>query len=291
VQERAGRERFGIPEPMEGWAWASLDPSDFLDFDRLDEVVAEAAARASAPALGFSVHDSDSVYLVGADSGGRRFRLVVNPEAFEDELPDQDVVEAAAWAAEHAPRAPSVDEIEEVLARDFVFAEDGLDELLGQMGLLPPDAAAGAQELGRATAASMERKPFDWDELEAVAAPELQPLRGVRSWASIAFQGVEGQLLMAEQELRVLMLATGMDTAMVEQAVRRMGMAPIAGALAFALRPSGEIAYLGHLPSREAWRSELTRQGVELGEWQPVPEEVSRDLAAAAAWVRSRRGT
>jgi hypothetical protein len=135
---------------MEGWAWATsatLADGAFLDLEELDALAAEAAGEADAPALAYSVHDSDSVYLVGADSGGRRFGLMLNPEAWEDELPPQQIDEAAAWAREHAPADPSREQIADVVERQFVFAEDGLNVLLARMGLLPPELAEGAQEM------------------------------------------------------------------------------------------------------------------------------------------------
>ena len=290
--ERAGRENFGIPEPMEGWAWVSLDTSDFLEFDRLDELVAEAAASASAAALGFSVHDSDSVYLVGGDPRGRRFRLVVNPEAFEDELPGQEVEEAAAWARDHAPQAPTAEELADVLSRDYVFAEEGLDVLLAGMGLLAAEAAGRAEELsGAGGVGGVERLRFDWNELDLVAAPDRQPLLGRRWWASIADADGKGYLLAVEQDLRVMMFATGMDAPMVEQAIEIMGIPEFAGVTGFAFQSAGKIFFLGHMDSLDAWRLELTQQGVEVSEWREVPDDVARDLAATAAWVSERPGS
>jgi hypothetical protein len=87
VLARAGSELFGVPEEMEGWTWTTLDDKSFLDLGELDALLADTAKEAGAPALAFSVHDSDSVYLAGADASGLRFRLVVNPEAWEDQLP------------------------------------------------------------------------------------------------------------------------------------------------------------------------------------------------------------
>jgi hypothetical protein len=77
VLDRAGGETFGVPEAMEGWSWATLD--GFLDLAELDALAAAAGDHAGGPALAFSVHDSDSVYLVGADASGVRFRLMHSP--------------------------------------------------------------------------------------------------------------------------------------------------------------------------------------------------------------------
>ena|SRR5919109_4195497 len=150
VAARAAARPDSTPESMEGWTWATwatLGGGEFLDLEELDALAAEAAREAEAPALAYSVHDSDSVYLAGADQSGARFRLMVNPEAWEDELPPQEVDAAAAWACDHAPLDPSPNEIADVLGRQFVFAEDGLNVLLARMGLVPAELAEGAQEM------------------------------------------------------------------------------------------------------------------------------------------------
>jgi hypothetical protein len=147
VTERAAAEPDTAPEAMEGWTWASLERGTFVDLDELNALAGEAAAQAAAPSLAYSVHDSDSVYLVGAESAGVRFRLMVNPGAWEDELPPQEIDAAAAWASDHGPSQPSAAELNDVVDRNFVFAEEGLNVLLARMGLLPPRFAEGAQEL------------------------------------------------------------------------------------------------------------------------------------------------
>ncbi len=150
IAGRASAQPDSTPESMEGWAWATwatLADGNFLDLEALDALAAEAAGEAEAPALAYSAHDSDSVYLTGADHSGARFRLMLNPEAWEDELPEQQVDEAAAWARDHAQLNPTPDQIADVLGRQFVFAEDGLNVLLARMGLLPAEFADGAQEM------------------------------------------------------------------------------------------------------------------------------------------------
>jgi hypothetical protein len=150
IAERAAVETDSVPEPMEGWAWATwatLAGGSFLDLEELDALAAEAAREAGAPALAYSVHDSDSAYVAGADASGVRFRLMLNPEAWEDELPPQEVDAATAWAGDNAPLTPSPDEIADLLGRQYVFAEDGLNVLLARMGLLPAEMGEGAQEM------------------------------------------------------------------------------------------------------------------------------------------------
>ena len=150
VAARTVAEADSTPEQMDGWAWATwatVADGNFLDLEELDALAAEAAGEAGAPALVYSVHDSDSVYLTGADPSGARFRLMLNPEAWEDELPPQEIDAAAGWARDHAPLDPSPDKIADVLGRQFVFAEDGLNVFLARMGLLPAELAEGAQEM------------------------------------------------------------------------------------------------------------------------------------------------
>ena len=111
----AAEDHFGLPGPFKaGWTWISLDDERWGVRDSGD-LDATAAAEAGAPALAFSVHDSDSAYLVGADPGGVRFRLVVNEEALETdgELPNPEgsAHDAAVWASEHAPASPSAEEL------------------------------------------------------------------------------------------------------------------------------------------------------------------------------------
>jgi hypothetical protein len=65
----------------------------------------------------------------------------------QDSTPEAMEGWAAAWAHDHAPLNPSPAEIADVLGRQFVFAEDGLNVLLARMGLLSAEFAEGAQEM------------------------------------------------------------------------------------------------------------------------------------------------
>ena len=259
---------------MDGWTWATLD--DFIDLGELDELVAAAGEHAGAPALAFSVHDSDSVYLAGADASGIRFRLVVNPEAWEDELPPQDIDAAAAWSKKHAPLDPSPDDIAEVLARQFIFAEEGLDVLLAWMGLLPAEAGEGAEELNDARGAE-----FDfWSSLETVASPEERRLERGRWHASLQHADVKGHLLAADEEIERLVV----DARVAPMSMSQVPEGSVAG---YALRTNQPIVFLGQMSTRDDLWNELTRQGVTLGSWQEVPDNVARDLKSTANWVLS----
>ena len=271
VLDRAGAENFGVPEPMDGWTWATLD--NLVDLGELDDLAAVAAEHAEAPALAFSVHDSDSVYVVGADNGGVRFRLVVNPEAWEDELPRQEVEEAAAWSSDHAALDPSPQEIADVLARQFVFGEEGLDVLLARMGLLPAEAAEGAEELGEA-ATDLDV----WSSLETVPSPRERKLERGRWHATLAHGEVRGHLLAAEEATEHLFIDASADSPSIS------GL-PVIGVSGYAIRAGEAIVFLGQMSTPEEVRDELTRQGIKLGSWAEVPDSVPHDLASTAEWL------
>jgi hypothetical protein len=88
----------------DGWSWTSLsgwqDDGHFLEEEELDDLIVQAAADARAPALGFSVFDSDAVYLVGADTNAIRFRVVIgepaDTEAANARAP-HEIGEAVRW--------------------------------------------------------------------------------------------------------------------------------------------------------------------------------------------------
>jgi hypothetical protein len=275
VLARAGGELFGVPEGMDAWSWATLEA--FLDIDELERLAAEAGQHAGGPALAFSVHDSDSVYLVGADATGVRFRIMVNPEALEDEPLPQEVDEAAAWSKEHAPLDPSSKDIADILGRQFVFGEEGLDVLLAGMGLVPTEAAEGVQEMHGADANLGELDVWSW--LQPVDSPEERFLERGRWHATLEHGEVRGYLLAAEEDSRAIVIALGLDEALMSEV-------PESAVTGFAIRPYGPIQFLGQMPSREELADVLSRQGVTLGPWENVPEDVSRDLASTAAWLQ-----
>jgi hypothetical protein len=274
VLARSGGEQFGVPEGMDGWSWATLE--GFLDIDELDQLVAEAGQHAGGPALAFSVHDSDSVYLVGTDETGVRFRLMVNPEAWEDEPIPQEVDEAAAWSKEHAPLDPSPKDIAEILGRQFVFGEEGLDVVLASMGLVPAEAAAGVQEMHGADATVGELEVWNW--LQPVDSPKERFLERGRWYATLEHGEVRGYLLAAEEDSRAMVIALGLDEALMSEV-------PDSAVTGFAIRPESPIQFVGQMPSREGLANVLSKQDVTLGPWEEVPEDVSRDLVSTAAWL------
>lgn len=257
---------------MEGWTWTSLDDRTFLDFAELDAIAAEAAGEADVPSLAFSVHDSDSVYVVGADSTGVRFRLMVNPD--EDALPPhQEVAEAVAWASVHGSLAPSQEDITEVLDRTFVFAEEGLDVLFARMGLLPAEAAEGLFE--QRDVQFVGASAGVWSRLESVSSPEGRVLESGRWHATLQHFDVSGYLIAAEEDTKIFRVGEQLDHELI----------PGKTVSGFVVRANEPIVFLGAMPKREDLWNSLTWQGVHLASWQEVPEDVPRDLASTAAWV------
>src|SRR5262249_40606066 len=151
-----------------------------------DALVADLGAEAGR-ALAFSVHDSDSAYVVGAGGNGHRFRLVVNPHSYDGAAP-QELDAAAAFAGvEVAP-------LREALEPEHVFAEEGVWLVLARMGLVaagpPPetiavDEAEDEEHVDPDHVASLD----EWGDLVAADAARLLP--GTRWTAEVL--GLAGQ--------------------------------------------------------------------------------------------------
>ena len=157
------------------WTWTTLGSknagSDDLDEERLDEIARCVAAEAGAPALAFLVDDSDVAYLVGADAGGIGSRLAIGvPEPAPHEFE-----RAAAWAAEHAPAAPTAEALREAAGRPYLLAEKGLWVVLAAMGLVPAEEAAGAELVEGADVAddwTDEDERREREDMARIAVPE-----------------------------------------------------------------------------------------------------------------------
>lgn len=270
VSRRAAVEPVGVPQGMTGWTWASLDDRHFQETGELDALAAEAGLETSGPVLGVSIHDSDFAYVVGADASGVRFRVLVNPRAFEDEAGPQDLEPAAAWASEHAPLDPSPEALSEVIARDFVFAEEGLDVLFARMGLLPADAAEGVEELPDDAVDAVSL----WSELTGVDAPEAISFGGERWYALVRHGELSAHALAAEAALEVLHVEPGSDP----WTEAREGVSGF-------LVGSDKIVFLGTVETRERLAQDLLRQGATVGAWEDVPEHVEGNLRATADWI------
>jgi hypothetical protein len=136
-----------------GWLTGYPDEDAQLpEWVEFDELVARVAAAAGAPAVGSWVYDSDVGYLTAADERGDIARLMINPDAGDaydlsvaEGWPDGAIAGFAAWSS-GAPNALDASAIEEVVGRDWTFAEEGVQDLHERLGLsLPyevqPDAA------------------------------------------------------------------------------------------------------------------------------------------------------
>jgi hypothetical protein len=140
------------------------------EWEEFDELVARVAASAGGPPFGSWIHDSDVGYLVAADDHGRITRLVVNPEAGEaydvplpEGWPDGAIARFAEWS-KGAPNALDATTVEEVVGRDWTFAEEGVQELHERLGLAVPyevqPNATAPTPLPRATVDVIEARSF-----------------------------------------------------------------------------------------------------------------------------------
>jgi hypothetical protein len=178
---------FGRIVETETPGWLTGYPAEdaqLPEWDEFDELVARVAASAGAPAVGSWVYDSDVGYLAAADDRGETAGLVINPEAGEvyelslpEGWPDGAIAGFAAWS-NGAPHALDASAIEEVVGRDWTFAEEGVQELHERLGLAVPydaqlDVSAPAP-LPRAT-------------LEVVDAGSLGGYEAPLPWMTEAF--------------------------------------------------------------------------------------------------------
>jgi hypothetical protein len=269
-----------LPDAVPGWTWSSLkgdiEGVDYLDFTALDKLVARAARESGSAALGFSVHDSDSAYISGADTTGVRFRLVVNAERLDEELgtaPDgrDSAADTAAWAREYAPLAPNAAAIAEIVDAEYAFAEEGLDALLAGMGLVRAQAA----------------EPVDGVGADEVSERDLPGREGSLSWADIARSadlepldystwflfGVRRWNRLGAHDGAVWFALTAAGGASREDSCHLWVFAPDRG-----------VVYFGPFASL-ADASELLQWIAPHLEWQRVPDAVPRDLPTTAAWI------
>jgi hypothetical protein len=138
---------FGEIVEAEAPGWVIGHPesgAQLPEWEELDEAVAGVAASAGGPAAGSWIYDSDVSYLVAAGGDGGICRLVINPEAAEAyDLPLPEgwaggaIASFAEWS-QSAPNALDTAAIEEVVGRDWTFAEEGVQELPERLGLAAP---------------------------------------------------------------------------------------------------------------------------------------------------------
>ena len=272
---RASSEPAWLPRAS-GWSWISID--DFIEETELDELVHRLASEAAAPAIGFSVYDSDAVYLVGRDAADRRFRFIVNEESYRgyDGEAAQEPEAAIAWSAAHTPKTISRDELDEVARTNYVFAEEGLWVLFARLGLVPEEDAGEPETIG-------DEEEFGEDRDELVLEPALYTPIAVdmelpdRVYvAEITYaDGDSGQVLIVEHDLRADALI-GVD----DESVTYCYAIAADGEIALRTISNGGVALL---------RNSLAAQGCRVEGWAALPAGVPRTLRAATAWVlRSR---
>ena len=163
-----------------GWVFAGGSggeiPGDF------DERVARASQEGGA-AVGAWVFDSDFAVVVAARDGAPAAQVVVRPElAAEYEVDAESDPDAFARWTDVAPRQLSADEVRAVLREDWVFAEEGVAELLERAGLPAPYDPFAVPKLGANVIVSVggsrpprpkraTRASVDGDELGGYVAP------------------------------------------------------------------------------------------------------------------------
>ena len=166
-----------------GWHFADADGAN-----RLAELVAKASEGGGA-AVGAAVYDSDFAYVVAARNGVQDAELVVDEESARSY--DVDVVSDpegfASWT-DVAPQRLTADEVRAVLRKEWVFAEEGVQELLERAGLpepydpgkrLQPSVRVTVESVGVAGLGEYER-PLRWMREEQLIADERVPWRDSR---------------------------------------------------------------------------------------------------------------
>jgi hypothetical protein len=172
-RDARGLRRLGLKPTGEGaaagWHFADVD-----DPNRLAELVARASEGGGA-AVGAAVFDSDFAYVVAARDGAQAAEVAVNQETAREYEVDlaSDPGAFAGWT-ELAPQRLTADEVRAVLRERWVFAEEGVQELLEQAGL---------------------PEPYDpFERHEHPRAPKLPPRATTESVGATGFGGYEGPL-------------------------------------------------------------------------------------------------
>ena len=118
--------------PTPGWTFAGAGrdlPKDLVG------LVARSSADGGA-ALGAYVFDSDWGYVAAARDGQPVAELLLNPESARSEgmAKESDVDSFSRWS-EAAPQQVSPAEVRDVVEQEWVFAEEGVQELFERLGL------------------------------------------------------------------------------------------------------------------------------------------------------------
>jgi hypothetical protein len=129
-----GEDDFALPWlAATGWRWATLAE----DWQRdLGQLAGDVATSTGAPVLTFLIVDSDLAILYGAAPGGPP--VVASTGEYEEPGPPTQASAFAEWTERHAPAAVAAERFDEWSQTPYVFAEEGLAQLLAQMGLVEP---------------------------------------------------------------------------------------------------------------------------------------------------------
>jgi hypothetical protein len=113
------------------WSWATLTE----DWERdLEEFAARVAEENAAPTLAFLIADSDLAVLYGSAPGERP--VVASSGEYEEPGPPTTAEPFAEWTRKHAPKPVTPERFIEWSQTQYVFAEEGLADLLAEMGLV-----------------------------------------------------------------------------------------------------------------------------------------------------------
>jgi hypothetical protein len=118
-----------------GWTWGTLSEDWERDLERL---TVDAATAAGAAVLTFLIADSDLAVLFGAAPD--EAAVVASTGEYEEPGPPTQAAAFANWTERHAPVPVPAVRFEEWAGTAYVFAEEGLADLLAQMGLVKPAA-------------------------------------------------------------------------------------------------------------------------------------------------------
>ncbi len=119
--------------PGSGWNWATLAEN----WERnLEQFVTDIATVTGSPVLAFMIADSDLAILHAGAPGEPS--VVASTGEYEEPGPPTQASAFAEWTERHAPVAVTAARFDEWSETQFVFAEEGLAQLLAQMGLVEP---------------------------------------------------------------------------------------------------------------------------------------------------------
>jgi hypothetical protein len=275
-----------------GWAAYALDGDGPFD-------LAPRLAAHSGPLVTAVVHDSDFCVVAGRVAGEEIFRWIVNEELSaayglggRHEEPDESThaVERAAaveairdWA--HRSGLPDIDaeRVNDVLARGYVLAEEGLWALLAELGALPPG--------GHLPPTTPPDPSSEW----ATERPPPQPVAVVLS---------DGDASALPTHPRRIMLAAALahDSSAWDRFVRRHELEEW-GRPACLIADSGDVIPQGGLQTWARWHIALgSDPAIGLftwsgalgawfeGPWVMIPDETTADETTAIVWARENVG-